>query len=83
MLASGQTGSPHPTADHKPKQLPTLQWVLDETQLADDVSGNIGLYSLANFGMTFCSFQEVVKLLWVKLLDGENQAQLRSETLQG
>lgn len=85
MLASGQTGSPHPTADlgaTNPSGLPTLQRVLDETQLADDVSGNIGLYSLANFGVSFCSFQEVVKLLRVKLLDGENQAQLRSETLQ-
>ena len=67
---------------HQPKRFPTLQWVLDEPQLADDVSGNIGLYSLANFGVSFCSFQEMVKLLRVKLLDGENQAQLRSETLQ-
>lgn len=67
---------------HQPKRFPTLQRVLDEPQLADDVSGNIGLYSLANFGVSFCSFQEMVKLLWVKLLDGENQEQLRSETLQ-
>jgi len=67
---------------HQPKRFPTLQWVLDEPQLADDVSGNIGLYSLANFGMSLCSFQKMVKLLRVKLLDGENQEQLRSKTLQ-
>lgn len=49
----------------------TLQRVLDEPQLADDVAGNVGFYSLADFGVSLCGFQEVIELLGVKLLDGE------------
>ena len=55
-------------------QPPTLQRVLDEPQLADDVAGNVGLYALTNFGVALSSFQEVIELLRVELLGGESQA---------
>lgn len=65
---------PEPTARRPAQRPPTLQRVLDEPQLADDVAGNVGLYALTNFGVALSSFQEMVELLRVKLLGGENQA---------
>lgn len=48
----------------------TLQRVPGEAQLADDVAGDVGFDALTLLGMTFCCLQQVVELLWVKLLQG-------------
>lgn len=46
----------------------TLQGVPGEAQLADDVTGDVGLDALALLGMALRCFQQVVELLGVKLL---------------
>lgn len=46
----------------------TLQRIPGEAQLADDVPRNVGLDALTFFGVAFSRFQEMVELLWVKLL---------------
>lgn len=46
----------------------TLQRVSGETELADDVSGDVCLDALTDFCMTFCNFKPLVKLFRVKLL---------------
>lgn len=51
----------------------TFQRIPGESELADDVSGNICLDALAHLGLTLCSLQTLVKLLWVKLLQNEKK----------
>lgn len=51
----------------------TLQGVPGEAQLADDVSGDVGLDALTLLGMALCCFQQMVELLRVKLLQGKEK----------
>lgn len=46
----------------------TLKGVPGEAQLADNVSRDVRLDALTFFSMTFSSLQQVVELLWIKLL---------------
>lgn len=46
----------------------TFQGISSETQLADDVTGDVRFDAAALFSMSFSSLQKVVELLWVKLL---------------
>lgn len=46
----------------------TFQGVPCEPQLADDVAGDVSLDALALFGVTLGSLQQMVELLWIKLL---------------
>lgn len=46
----------------------TFQRISCESQLADDVTGDVRLDALALLGVSFSRLQEVVKLLRVKLL---------------
>lgn len=46
----------------------TLQGVPGEAQLADDVSGDVGLDALALLGMALSCFQQVVEFLRVEFL---------------
>lgn len=65
----------HPAPSLSTARFPTLQGVLSKPQLADDVARDVGLYPLANFGMAFRGFQQVIKLLRIELLHSEEHAQ--------
>lgn len=47
----------------------TFQGIPGESELVNNVSGNVGLDALAHLGLTFCSFQALKKLLWIKFLE--------------
>lgn len=55
----------------------TLQGVPGEAQLTDDVSGDVGLDALTLLGMALCCFQQMVKLLGIKLLQGREEGERR------
>lgn len=56
----------------------TLQGVPGEAQLADDVAGDVGLDTLALFGMALSCLQQVVELLGVELLKPRCDSQSRA-----
>lgn len=46
----------------------TLQRVSGQAELADNVAWDVRLHQVSLFGVIFSCLQEVVKVLWVKLL---------------
>lgn len=59
----------------------TLQGVSSKAQLTDDVTRDVCFDSLAFFCMAFCSFQQVIELLRIKLLQHRKETQKSSENI--
>lgn len=47
----------------------TFDRVSGQSQLADDVTRDVRLHQMTLLGVVLCRLQQMVKLLWVKLLE--------------
>lgn len=52
-----------------PSLTPTFYRVSGESQLADDVTGDVCFHQMTLLGVVLCCLQQMIKLLRVKLLE--------------